>query len=66
VSRLRPGQVFWGKSDPVQMLQNGTPEEIRADVRRNRVEAQNRLITAAGCEITPDTPPQNLCALRDA
>jgi len=66
VSMLRPGQVFWGKSDPVRMIQNGTPEEIRADVRRNQAEAEHRMINAAGCEITPDTPPQNLRALRDA
>lgn len=66
VPRLRPGQAFWGKSDPVSRIQNGTPAEIRADVRRNRAEAGGRLITAAGCEIPPDTPPENLRALRDA
>lgn len=66
VPLLRPGQAFWGKSDPVRTVQDGTPEEIRVDVQRNRSTAGGRLITAAGCEITPDTKPGNLRALRDA
>jgi uroporphyrinogen-III decarboxylase len=66
VGLLRPGQAFWGKSDPVRVVQDGAPEAIRGDVRRNRADAAGRLLNAAGCEIPPDTPPANLIALRDA
>ncbi len=63
---LGPGQVFSGKSDPVAVIQDGTPDEIRKSVMQDFTEAGGRCIISAGCEITPDTSPDNMRAFREA
>lgn len=63
---LGPGQVLCGKTDPVSVVQDGTPAAITADARACVTRAGGRCIVSAGCEITPDTPPANLRALRAA
>jgi MtaA/CmuA family methyltransferase len=60
---LRPGQVLSGKTDPVTVVQNGTPEQIAASTRDCLSQAGGRCIVSAGCEITPDTPDANLRAM---
>ena len=65
-SLLGPHQVFSGKADPVSVVQNGTPELIEATVRQGFREANGRCIISAGCEITPDTPLDNLRRMREA
>lgn len=62
---LGGGQVFSGRSDPVTVIQNGTPAKIAADVRDCIAEAGGRLVVSAGCEVTPDTGRENLLAWRD-
>jgi MtaA/CmuA family methyltransferase len=62
--RLRRGQVFSGKADPVSVVQDGTPKDIEQTVREDFVEAKGRLIVSAGCEITPDTTANNMRAFR--
>ncbi len=64
VALLKPGQVFSGKTDPVSVIQNGTPELIAAAVRECREQANERVIVSAGCEITPDTSDANMRAFR--
>ncbi len=66
VDLLGDGQVFSGKVDPVRVVQNGTPEQIRAAVRADLQAARGRCILSAGCEITPDTPVEHIRALRSA
>lgn len=63
---LSPTQVFSGKSDPVSIIQNGTPEQIRDSVRKCRAEAGGRVIVSAGCEVPPDTSIENMRAFREA
>ena len=64
VGRLRPGQVFSGKADPVSVVQDGTPKDIERTVREDFVDAKGHLIVSAGCEITPDTSDDNMRAFR--
>ncbi len=66
VHLLGPGQVFSGKSDPVSIIQNGTPAWIADSVRQCRKEAGGRVIVSAGCEVPPDTSPGNMRAFHDA
>ena len=63
---LGPQQVFSGKTDPVSVIQNGTPEQILASVLECRAQAAGRVIVSAGCEVPPDTTLANLRAFRDA
>lgn len=66
VEFLAPAQVFSGKSDPVSVIQNGTPEQIAESVRECRLEAAGRVIVSAGCEVPPDTSLANMEAFRAA
>lgn len=66
VGFLSPYQVFSGKSDPVSVIQNATPEQIVESVRACRAEAKSRIIVSAGCEIPPDTTLENMRAFRAA
>ena len=57
-----PIRSFCGKSDPVSIIRNGTPEQIAASVRESREEGRGRVIVSAGCEVPPETPPENMRA----
>lgn len=63
---LRPGQVLSGKTDPVSVIQDGTPEQIADAVRDSQRQAGGRCIVSAGCEITPGTSVENFRAFRAA
>ena len=63
---LSPTQVFSGKSDPVSIIQNGTPEQITESVGICRKEAAGRVIVSAGCEVPPDTSLRNMKTFRAA
>lgn len=63
---LGPQQVFSGKTDPVSVIQNGTPEQITASVRECSAQASGRVIVSAGCEVPPDTTLANMRAYRAA
>ncbi|MFO8030532.1 MAG: uroporphyrinogen decarboxylase family protein [Cyclonatronaceae bacterium] len=63
---LAPHQVFSGKADPVSVIQDGEPKEIRQTVARDYRASGGRCIISAGCEITPDTRPENMHAFRKA
>ncbi|MDW8343247.1 MAG: uroporphyrinogen decarboxylase family protein [Verrucomicrobiae bacterium] len=56
-------QVLLGNMDPVRVLQNGTPAQVRATVAECHRLAGSRYIIGAGCEVPPDTPHENLRAL---
>jgi MtaA/CmuA family methyltransferase len=63
---LSQTQAFSGKSDPVSIIQNGTPEQITESVCKSRAEAGGRVIVSAGCEVPPDTSLGNMRAFRAA
>jgi MtaA/CmuA family methyltransferase len=63
---MGPDQTLAGGIDPVRVLQNGTPDEVRAAVARCFAEAGPRYIIAGGCEIPPATPVENVLALAAA
>jgi uroporphyrinogen decarboxylase len=64
VPLLGPNQVLSGKSDPVSVIQDGTPNQILKSVEECQKQADGRCIVSAGCEITPDTSLENFRALR--
>ncbi len=59
-------QAFSGKSDPVTVIQNGTPEAIAAGVAESFAQAGGRCIVSAGCEVPPGTSPENFRAFSRA
>ena len=59
-------QVFSGKSDPVTIIQDGTPEKIKQSIIQDLKQAKGRCIISAGCEITPGTSYENMRAFSNA
>lgn len=59
---LSDTQVFSGKSDPVEIIQNSTPELINESIKSCFEQTGGRCITSAGCEITPGTSLENFTA----
>lgn len=66
VGLLKPNQVVSGNSDPVSVIQNGTPEAIKNSVVTCYKETNHRCIISAGCEVPPGTTIENFKAYRDA
>ncbi|MBL7063672.1 MAG: uroporphyrinogen decarboxylase family protein [Anaerolineae bacterium] len=62
---LGPRVCLKGNLDPVKVLLEGTPEEVRAAARRCIQEgaAGGGFILSPGCEVPRGTPPANLVAL---
>ena len=60
---MGPKVVLAGNLDPVAGVLKGTPESIRAAVRRMVAEAGQPYCVNAGCEIPSGTPVENLRAL---
>ncbi len=57
---IGPGQVFSGKSDPVTVIQSGSADTISRSVTTDFIDSGGRCIVSAGCEITPETPVENM------
>ncbi len=57
------GQVIVANLNPVDEVQNGTPESIQRRLRESYHAVGNLFMAGAGCEIPVDTPPENLKAL---
>ena len=56
-----------GNLDPVAVIQENGVDEIRQDTEKLCLkEADRRFILSGGCEITLNTPVENLKAMRDA
>ncbi|NOU36309.1 MAG: uroporphyrinogen decarboxylase [Kiritimatiellaceae bacterium] len=60
---LGSDQILLGQIDPVRIIRNGTPDQIRNAVATCKAAASPWYITGAGCEIPRDTPFENLLAL---
>ncbi len=56
------GLALCGNVDPVAVYLQGTPEVVRAGILENAAVGYARWISAAGCEIPEQTPPENLLA----
>jgi len=54
-----------GNIDPVQVLRNGTPEQIAAALAECHRQTGAKYIVGAGCEVPRDTPEANLRAMCD-
>lgn len=56
-----------GNYDPVAVVQDMTPEQIQAEVRRcAKIAEGRRYATSAGCEIPKATPEENFLCIKDA
>ncbi|TWU32209.1 uroporphyrinogen decarboxylase family protein [Novipirellula artificiosorum] len=55
--------VLAGNMDPVSVVRNGTPSDIKDAVSKAYAEAGNPFMVNAGCEIPSATPTENLKAL---
>lgn len=58
-----PAQLLLGGIDPVRVLQNATPSEVRLAAQTCLAAAGPRYILGAGCEVPPLAPSENLHAL---
>ena len=62
---LSPRQKLCGNLDPVTIIQDMQPEQIKAAARKALAQAPGKLILSGGCEITPDTPAANILAMAE-
>ena len=60
-----PHMALRGNIDPVSVLLDGTPElvEQRVEELLTRVAGRGRLLLSSGCDVPPNTPPDNIRAL---
>ncbi len=58
-------QIICGNIDPVAVLQDSTPEQIHQAIEQCHTEAGGNFIVGAGCEVTRNTPGENLRVLTD-
>jgi len=65
-----PEMVWAGGIDGVDLMERGTPEQVRAEVRRHVLEtdalAAGGMIIASSSEINPPIPPENFRAMVEA
>lgn len=65
-----PGIVWSGGVDGVDLLERGTPAQVRAEVRRHIIETDalhtGGMFVASSSEINPPIPPENFRALVEA
>ena len=67
---LGPGLCIWGNLDPVGLLFQGTPEQVRHATTELLESASSaghtRLVVSSGCTLAPETPSANLHAMLSA
>jgi MtaA/CmuA family methyltransferase len=63
---LGDGQYFVGNISPAEDLYLGDPSELAAKVKRIHEATNGRTILAAGCDVAPPTPVENMIAFHDA
>jgi MtaA/CmuA family methyltransferase len=61
--KMGPKQVICGNINPVSVLREASPEEIYKAVENCHKEAGENFIVGAGCEVTRDTPLENIKVL---
>ena len=69
-SVLPGGVALWGNIDPVGVLRDGSPGDVRraahAFVEAMKRAGRGRYVLSSGCTMAPDTPPENIHALIEA
>jgi MtaA/CmuA family methyltransferase len=60
-----PGEVILGNVATVEVLRNGSVEDVLKAVEKCSEAAGELYIIGAGCEVPRDTPEANMMALRD-
>lgn len=61
---LPEGTCICGNFNPVEVMYQGTPDMVQAEVRRCKaLSRRNHNFIAPGCEVPKDTPPENMLAL---
>jgi MtaA/CmuA family methyltransferase len=58
-----PDQILLGNIDPVKVLRDGTPGTVAEHLSACMAAAAPNWIAGAGCEVTGDTPHENLTAM---
>ncbi len=70
LKRSWPRMVWAGGVDGVDLMERGTPERVRAEVRRQILEsaalADGGMFVASSSEINPPIPPENFRAMVEA
>jgi uroporphyrinogen-III decarboxylase len=65
-----PGMVWSGGVDGVDLMERGTPDQVRAEVRRHILETRaletGGMFIASSSEINPPIPPENFRAMVEA
>ena len=65
-----PGAVWLGGVDGVDLMENGTPEQVRKEVHRHITETgalkKGGMFVASSSEINPPIPPENFKAMVEA
>lgn len=65
-----PEIALWGNLDPTGVLAHGSPDAVRQAawdaLETVRRRGHRRFVLSSGCTLAPDTPPENLDALRQA
>ena len=60
---MGPDQILLGNINPVKVLRDGDPATVTQAIAECHQQAGARYIVGAGCEVTRDTPLENLRAL---
>jgi len=66
VDGIDPAIALCGNFDPVAVLYEGTPADVRRAVEQCRAAGGDRWLAMPGCEVPRGTPAENMIALRDA
>ncbi len=66
VGEVDPAIALCGNFDPVAVLYEGTPDDVRRAVEHCRAQGGPNWLAAPGCEVPRRTPHDNMIALRDA
>lgn len=63
-SILREEIAICGNFNPVEVMLQGTPEQVKAETRRcKQIGNRKNTFVAPGCEVPKDTPRENMLAL---
>jgi uroporphyrinogen decarboxylase len=59
--------VLMGNIDPVRVMANGSPEDVRCAVRNlgEQMKTVENFVVATGCDLPPETPLENIVVLID-
>ena len=65
--KLRSGKAVMGGISEKTILKNGKPDQVREEVARAlELTGGKHFLLAPGCSIPPETPAENLLAIRDS